>query len=179
MLSENPFSENNEIPRVYKFKSGGGMMPTPNQQLLDKVNKSGKWFRARKTKCLWAKEITSEQTVRTIEGEVSALAGDYLCRGESGEVWPQTAKTLFAKYEAAGETDKDGWEKYCPIPQAAGVLAAKIDHPFQVTATWGELAGQPGDYLVKSESEISTEYPEDVWVVAQAVFARTYEAGES
>lgn len=150
-------------------------MNHPNKELLEEVNRARSWFAARKTKYLWAREITYKQSVSTLEGELIADTGDYLCRGESGDTWPQKAKTLFAKYEATEEHDKDGWIKFSPKPEAAGVLAVQINHTFQVIASWGNLTGQPGDYLVKNEADKNVEYPEDVWIVNRAIFEGTYE----
>ncbi len=146
----------------------------PNKQLLDEVNNASLWFPARKTKCLWAKEITSEQTISTLEGKMSASVGDYLCRGESGDTWPQKAETLFNKYNATKEYDKNGWRKFMPKPEAAGVQAAQIQHAFRVIASWGKLKGRPGDYLVKNDADENIEYPDDIWIVAQAIFEGTY-----
>ncbi len=148
-------------------------MNYPNKELLDEVNNANQWFVAHKTKPLWAKEITSDQIVETLEGEISAAVGDYLCRGESGDIWPQKAKTFFAKYDATEEYD-DGWQKFCPKPDAAGVQAAQIEHAFQVIANWGTLTGQLGDYLVKNDVNKDVTYPEDVWIVAKAIFEGTY-----
>ena len=146
-----------------------------NKELLEEVNRAGSWFTARKTKPLWAREITDSHRVSTLEGELIADTGDYLCRGESGDTWPQKANTLFAKYEPTAERDEDGWVKFFPKPEAAGVLAVQINHTFQVIASWGNLTGQPGDYLVKNEADKNVEYPEDVWIVNRTIFEGTYE----
>jgi hypothetical protein len=149
-------------------------MNSPNQQLLDEVNHAGLWFSAHKTKPLWAKEITSNQTVVTLEGEISASVGDYLCKGVSDDVWPQKAETLFQKYKATEDIDHEGWQKFIPKPETAGVLAVQIHHSFQVITSWGELKGQPGDYIVKNELDKNIAYPEDVWIVAKNIFEESY-----
>ncbi|WP_339683094.1 hypothetical protein [Gimesia maris] len=150
-------------------------MSNANQLLLDEVNSAGLWFTARKTRPLWAKEITVAQTVSTIEGQMAANVGDYLCRGSAGDIWPQKAETLHKKYSATGECDSEGWEKFTPRPEGAGVQAARIGHSFTVKASWGELTGQPGDYLVKSEVDKDVKYPDDIWIVAATIFEETYE----
>ena len=150
-------------------------MSNPNSELLDEVNQAKLWFSARKTKSLWAKEITSDQTVSTLEGEMTAQIGDYLCRGESKDFWPQKSKTLFAKYEPTEEHDSEGWQKFTPKPDAAGVQAAQINHAFEVIASWGNLAGKPNDYLVKNDADKNVDDPEDVWIVSQEIFEGTYE----
>lgn len=55
-------------------------------------------------------------------------------------------------------------------------LATPIDHAFEVQATWGQLTGRAGDYLVKNFQDRGTAYPVDVWIVDQTLFRQTYEA---
>jgi hypothetical protein len=145
-----------------------------NQQLLDEVNKSRLWFRAKKAGFIWAKEITTQQMVQTIEGAAEAQPGDYLCRGSANEVWPQASKTLHSKYESTEEVDDDGWRKFVVRETGSGVMAARVEHPFQVKTTWGDLSGTDGDYLVKNYNDKDVEYPDDVWIVSKEIFAATY-----
>lgn len=145
-----------------------------NQQLLDEVNATGAWFRARKTKPIWARQVDQDATVETLEGTETIKAGDFLCRGVANELWPQSAERLYAKYDETDEIDEDGWRKYIPNPDTAGVLAARVDRKFSVVAPWGTLTGKPGDYLVKDYSSKDAEYPEDVWIVDAQLFDATY-----
>ena len=46
----------------------------------------------------WARRLDKAQLVHTIEGDVRAEAGDYLCVGPAGEMWPQTAARFEAMY---------------------------------------------------------------------------------
>jgi len=52
----------------------------------------------RKHQVTWAKRITSPLIVHTLEGDVRAEAGDYLCVGQDGEQWPQPAKRFESHY---------------------------------------------------------------------------------
>jgi hypothetical protein len=149
---------------------------SPNKALLDELDSTRAWFHAKKTKPIWARRIEREQTVETLEGKVTAKSGDYLCRGEAGELWPQSAKTLDARYISTDMATADGWRKYQPRPDAEGVMAAPVRHSFTVVATWGKLAGKPGDYVLKNHRDRAVAYPEDVWVVDQTLFRATYEA---
>ena len=149
---------------------------SPNKALLDELDSAHAWFHAKKTGPIWARWIEREQTVETLEGKVTAKAGDYLCRGEAGELWPQSAKTLEARYTPTDTVTADGWRKYQPRPDAEGVMAAPVRHSFTVIATWGKLAGKPGDYVLKNHRDRAVTYPEDVWVVDQVLFRATYEA---
>lgn len=153
-------------------------MTTPNGDLLREVNEAGSWLPARKTRPIWAKRLERAETVQTLEGPEQVPAGSYLCRGEAGDVWPQSEENLSAKYVATDEVDPEGWRKYMPRPDAEGVMAAQVDHPFEVEAEWGTLAGKAGDYLVKNRSDRDAPYPRDVWVVDQDLFRATYEAEE-
>ncbi len=153
-------------------------MPTDdaNRTLLEEVNSAGLWFRATKTKPIWVKRLETTQRVTTLEGEEEVPAGAYLCRGEAGDIWPQSAERLLSKYVAAGETSADGWQKYLPDPDSPGVWAAKIKHPFDVQASWGRLHGKAGDYLVKDVDDDRESDPSDVWIVDAQLFSATYEA---
>lgn len=143
--------------------------------LLKEANAAAMWFHARKTRPIWAKRLDSAQMVKTLEGEEKVEAGHYLCRGEAGDIWPQTEKYLTRRYQITDETDANGWRKCRPNPDAEGVMAIQIDHPFSVTTSWGTLSGKPGDYLVKNRHDRDLVYPEDVWIVDQALFGQTYE----
>ena len=114
--------------------------------------------------------------MKTLKGEEQVAAGHYLCTGEAGDIWPQTEQTLLKRYTATDEVDADGWRKSEPHPKAQGVLATQIDHPFEVQATWGQLTGKPGDFLVKNYQDRETAYPADVWIVDQPLFRQTYES---
>lgn len=148
---------------------------SPNKALFDEANASGQWFHAKKTRPIWARRLEAAQTVKTLEGEEQVAAGHYLCKGEAGDIWPQTEQTLNKRYTATNEITADGWRKYQPHPDAQGVLATQIDHLFEVHATWGKLTGKPGDFLVKNFQDRETAYATDVWIVDQTLFRQTYE----
>ena len=152
------------------------MSPSTNAKILDEVNAAKSWFHAKKIRPIWAKQIDKDQSVKTNEGIETAKAGDFLCRGEAGDIWPQSAKNLEAKYQKTDEVDADGWQKHVPRPDNQGVMAAQISHPFEVHATWGVLSGKAGDYIVKNFGDREIAHPTDVWIVDQAVFQATYQA---
>lgn len=128
-----------------------------------------------KTAPLWAKEITEKRSVETLEGVTTGKPGEYVCRGEAGEYWPQSAEKFKAKYLfAGGEADKDGFFKYTPNPEQAKVFAAKIDGEFEVYSGRGLLKGNPGDYLLKAEKDDKTEFP-DVWIIDADIFEVSYQ----
>lgn len=150
----------------------------PNRALLDEATQSKAWFHARKTRPIWARKLERDQTVQTLEGPVAAQAGDFLCRGAAGELWPQKASTLEERYTPTGTVDPDGWREFAPRPDTEGVLAAQVQHPFTVIARWGRLTAKAGDFVVKNFRDRDQPYPEDVWVVDQALFRATYERVE-
>lgn len=151
-------------------------LQSANHKLLDEINRSGRWFHARKTRAIWVKQLAADQTVSTLEGPVQARAGDFLCRGEAGELWPQKVKDLESRYSPTDRVDAEGWRQYAPRPDAEGVMAAQVAHPFEVQAKWGRLAGKAGDYVAKNFRDRAVPYPEDVWVVDQKLFQATYQA---
>jgi hypothetical protein len=148
---------------------------SPNQLLLDEVNAAGTWFRAKKTRPIWAKKVGRTLTVETLEGTEKVEPGDFLCKGAADELWPQAAASLEKKYDPTDDVKDEGWRKYTPKPDAKGVVAACIDHAFDVAAEWGRLSGKAGDYLVKNYEDREVAYPSDVWIVDQTLFAATYE----
>jgi hypothetical protein len=148
----------------------------PNADILDEVNRAQTWFHAKKIRPIWARVIEADQSVKTIEGAEKVKVGDYLCRGEAGDIWPQTAKSLDEKYQKTAEIDAEGWHKYIPRPDNQGVMATQVQHAFAVRAKWGLLSGKVGDYIVKNFSDRDVAYPDDVWIVDQKLFHATYQA---
>ena len=146
-----------------------------NREILDEINQSGSWFHAQKVRPIWAKRAESDGAIETLEGVEQVRRGDYLCRGEHGERWPQSAERLGAKYIATDEVDSEGWRKCLPSPDAEGVMAAQVNHPFTVRAAWGSLSGKAGDYILKNAADRDTAYPANVWIVDQTLFRATYE----
>lgn len=150
-------------------------MSISNRLLLDEVNRAALWFHAKKTRPIWVRQLKQAETVQTLEGEERVPAGNYLCRGEAGDIWPQSEERLSAKYTITDETDNQGWCKSFPNPDNAGVMAAQMPHAFQVQAKWGLLSGKPGDFIVKNYENLDTAFPEDVWIVDKSLFLATYE----
>ena len=148
---------------------------SPNSELLGEVEEAGLWFHAKKTRPIWAKRLEQDETVETLEGEEQVPAGNYLCRGEAGDIWPQTEERLRAKYVMMAEVDEQGWRRWQPKSDAAGVMATQIPHPFEVHAEWGLLSGKKDDFLLKNYEDRDNEAPTDVWIVDQELFEATYE----
>lgn len=53
----------------------------------------------RKHQLTWAKKLSFPMIVQTLEGNVHAKAGDYLCVGIDGDQWPQPAARFERLYE--------------------------------------------------------------------------------
>jgi len=53
----------------------------------------------RKPEITWARKIERPRVVHTLEGDVIAEAGDYLCLGPKGEPWPQKPDRFERHYE--------------------------------------------------------------------------------
>lgn len=139
----------------------------PNAEILAEAEPLS--FLARKNKGCKAKKLEQDMTIDTLEGEVSAKAGDWLCKGVAGEPWPQKEEKLFATYDQTSAPDAEGWVEFSPKPDSEAVQAAQIDHPFQVIASWGTLAGKAGDYVVHRPGDTT-----DVWIVDKGLFEATY-----
>lgn len=146
-----------------------------NSVVLEEVNTAKLWFHAKKTRPIWVRLLEQGETVKTIEGDEQVPAGNYLCRGEAGDIWPQSAERLTAKYTLTKEVDHHGWCKCDPKPDASGVMAARVPHAFQVVAKWGLLQGKQDDFIVKHYEDRDIDIPADVWIVDSALFVATYE----
>jgi hypothetical protein len=127
-------------------------------------------FFARKNKPLWAKEVEQSTEIASLEGHQIANAGDYLCRGIKGELWPQSKKKLLQTYLATQSFDDEGWQRFDPKPDGPVVRAAKVEEPFLVNTRWGIMTGKKSDYVVQS-----TVNPDDVWIVDGGIFEASYE----
>jgi hypothetical protein len=55
----------------------------------------------RKHQITWAKKLNRPMRIPTLEGDVMAQPGDYLCIGPKGEPWPQPSDRFEAHYRPA------------------------------------------------------------------------------
>ena len=146
-----------------------------NQAILSEINSAQSWFQAKKSKAIWARQATENHQLTTLEGRETVELGDFLCRGEIGEIWPQSADSLLGKYIPTDTVNDDGWRKYTPNPDHEGVMAATVSHPFTIETSWGTMTGKEGDYLVKNYCDKDAAYPGDVWIVDRQIFNATYQ----
>ncbi|MBU6302129.1 MAG: PGDYG domain-containing protein [Verrucomicrobia bacterium] len=153
-----------------------------NLSILQEVNGSGAWFAAHKVVPVWVRRVVVPETVSSLEGELLAKPGDFVCLGVAGEHWVQTEATLRAKYGESGRSSLDErgveWTEFVPLPEGAGVMAARVHHDFVVHTSWGVLSGKPGDYLLKKLGDREVEFPGDIWVVDQTLFETSYQSLE-
>lgn len=150
------------------------MNPAANRALLEALDAAGAWFRARKTRPIAARLLEADHRVETLEGPVLAKAGDFLCRGAGGELWPQSRASLERRYLPGGSL-ADGWREYCPRPEGNQVLAASVPQAFEVTSRRGILRGKAGDYVLKKAGESAVPGANDLWIVDRSLFEATYE----
>lgn len=93
--------------------------------------------------------------------------GDAIVTGTRGEQWPIQRDRFEATYAPSGEGGAFGTDG--PFHKVAGPVPVRpMDEAFSVSASWGELSGGPGDYLVQYGRG-------DFGVVSGESFADTYE----
>jgi hypothetical protein len=143
-----------------------------NQELLDQLNKRG-WVHVKKVGPIFAKKLTEDTTINTLEGTERAKAGDMLCRGVIGELWPQKEERLLRNYRPTEVYDGE-WRKYVPDHTQPGFFSVQVNHDFTVETPYGTMHGNKGDYLLKNFADKDEPYPAEVWVVAKRLFHRTY-----
>jgi hypothetical protein len=98
---------------------------------------------------------------------VRFVPGDAIITGTRGEQWPiprDKFEATYAPSEEGGAFGTDGlFHKVAgPVP------VRRMDEAFSVSASWGELTGGPGDYLVQYG-------PGDFGIVSIDSFGDTYE----
>eukprot|EP00005_Dracoamoeba_jomungandri_P006143 CAMPEP_0174252838 /NCGR_PEP_ID=MMETSP0439-20130205/2206_1 /TAXON_ID=0 /ORGANISM="Stereomyxa ramosa, Strain Chinc5" /LENGTH=134 /DNA_ID=CAMNT_0015333487 /DNA_START=65 /DNA_END=466 /DNA_ORIENTATION=- len=131
-----------------------------NCELLDEVQYL--WVNYKKVGVVWAQKLKERRLIKTLEGDEIAEAGEMLCKGIAGELWPQAEEKLLSKYKKTSTTNGE-WDKYIPKPDLPGVFAARVNHDFSVETEYGAMSGKKGDYLLKNFADRHTEYPVDLW----------------
>src|SRR5450631_4361708 len=126
----------------------------------------------RKTASLKARVLTEDDylerngIIKTLEGAVAFVPGDYLLRGVENEEWSVACHHFQVTYERISEPDKEGFALYYTNEIR---LAHQVLESFIVEIMNGDiLRGKKGDYLVKAG--------EKLWITDRAIFERTYEA---
>jgi hypothetical protein len=112
-----------------------------------------------------AGRIRTSETAADDPG-VRFAPGDAIVTGTRGEQWPIQRDKFEATYAPSegGAFGTDGLFHKVGGP----VPVRRMDEPFTVTASWGELTGDPGDYLVQYG-------PGDFGIVSTDSFGDTYE----
>eukprot|EP01088_Endostelium_zonatum_P006064 TRINITY_DN18168_c0_g1_i1.p1 TRINITY_DN18168_c0_g1~~TRINITY_DN18168_c0_g1_i1.p1 ORF type:complete len:170 (+),score=42.52 TRINITY_DN18168_c0_g1_i1:57-566(+) len=144
-----------------------------NKELLDQVNKTNRWVLVKKTAYMWGKELTQDQEIVTLEGKEKAKAGQILCKGIAGELWPQEKAQVLKRYNKTEMQDGE-WTKYTPRRDLPGYWASPVKGEFEVKTKWGTMKGKDKDYILKNFNDAQTRYPEDVWVVDRKLFNKSY-----
>jgi hypothetical protein len=110
--------------------------------------------------------ILTRETPKGDSG-VRFQTGDAVVTGASGYSWPIARATFESAYSAVpgGRMGQDGKFFKKPLP----VLGVQLHEPFTVTASWGNLEGKSGDWLIQYD-----EAGRDFGIVGQTIFERTY-----
>lgn len=104
----------------------------------------------------------------TREGEVRYAAGDALLTGGAGDRWPVPRGRFDAWYQAVPPTRAGSDGVYRRRRAIVRVKQMSTTFAVELSAGRGTLRGVAGDWLVQYA-------PDDVAVVAQELFAATYE----
>ena len=106
--------------------------------------------------------LTADAVIQTLEGPVSAKAGDALMTGVKGEQWPIQGEKFGKTYDIVGAG--------LAAKKKVVVEVQEMDTEFSVFVSWANstLVGKPGDFKV-------TYGPNDEGVVEREIFFSTYE----
>jgi hypothetical protein len=128
----------------------------------------------RKASLTVAVPILVDGTIPTLEGAKKCYAGDYLCVGVAGEIWP-IRKAHFDAEKVKVEDLPNGLATYASTSIRH---ATRIDEPFFVEKESREVSytSEPdGGYLVWNGRD-GDEFA--VWIVQRDIFEQSYEATE-
>jgi hypothetical protein len=130
-----------------------------NEEVLREANRRG-WVHVKKVAPVFARKLAVDTVVETLEGREVAKAGDMLCRGVAGELWPQKEERLLRNYRPTEVFDGE-FRKYVPDPKHVGFLSVQIPHGFEVRTSYGTMRGKKGDFLIKNMADKDTSFPSD------------------
>jgi hypothetical protein len=124
--------------------------------------------------------VAASILVRTLEGDQRIQEDTMVCVGVEGELWQQSPKDLFKKYDVRS-VGSDGWFVGTPKPGNIVDACCVEDAEFTVKGLWGEddgdggyfQRGVAGDWVLRNR-----ENPSDVWIVKGRIFRATYERAE-
>lgn len=168
------YDENLKDPEVLNVLAEAPILQQEENKLLieEGALDMSNFRQFRKTALLKARELTEEDykkrdgIIKTLEGVVAFMPGDYLMLGIDNEEWPMTHDNFHATYDRISQFDEEGFALYRTndIRQAYQVPEA-----FVVKRANGDvLNGKAGDYLVK--------YGDKCWIADRNIFERSYEA---
>jgi hypothetical protein len=154
------------------------------RQMMKEAESHGLVRHARKTKLVDARAARPGEVVVTVvagEGKETqsrpARSGDWVvrnrCDATDHEEYLVAAEEFGSRYESTGRpAAKDGWQEFRPLGKVMRFFVVMPEHgEFTFTAPWGEpMVAKPGDSIVQDP-----EQPADIYRIAAASFARTYE----
>ena len=113
------------------------------------------------------KFATSSGTLNTLEGPVAYSNGDAILTGVRGERWPMRRDDFSARYQPTDGQPMSNDGAY--VKRRMIVEASRLDNPLIIDLPErGGLRGNPGDWLITAPDG-------DQWIVADEIFAETYE----
>jgi hypothetical protein len=169
-----------------------------HEQTLDWVRQQRAWFRARKTKPIWARPVTPDEIGKEFQTADRAVEkakeGYWLCVGVAEEPWLQRFDRIEAKYDPGEEVERQfpfdskpaSYRGYHPkgdvvnwAAQVRGSFQGREIRGFSIRPNYDvdrPLYSDAGGYVVMDD--VADPYqakPTDVWLVQQGLFESTYE----
>lgn len=169
-----------------------------HEQTLDWIRRQNAWFRAKKTKPIWARPVSPDEIgkeFQTVDRAIEqAKEGYWLCVGVAGEPWFQTFERIEAKYEPGDEEEKQfefdskpfTYRVFKPkddvfnwAAQVRGRFQDREINGFTIRPNYDmnhPLHSDAGGFVVMDD--VPDPYqakPTDVWLIQQALFESTYE----
>jgi hypothetical protein len=148
------------------------------------------WQKAKKVQSILVKPVSQlfESTIltkvllNTIEGVAPIGQDNFICLGLTGDVWQQTEKALFKKYDFVSN-DPNGWLVYSPKPENEVECFELIgddipEHNGYIVGHWGAKVDGidnlqsfvGGDFLCRQTYDHT-----DQWIVKRGLFLNSYQ----
>lgn len=132
----------------------------PENKGLPDPEKEGKKYI--KTKPIFAMKMDKEFKVNTLEGETEGKAGDYLCKGITGELWPVDSQIFESEYKQIEESPKYNPEFASKMANMTPEEGAKLAKEFEtklINASTGNVVITASNSVTQVKENIKLSKP--------------------
>ena len=122
-----------------------------NYKICNYFNRRKTWRHFKKFAPIFVKKADKDMRIETPDGMDNVVRGDYICKGQLGELWPLKQRKLDENYVISNEI-RGEWTKYRPNHRLKGVLAVRVHKEFEIESKFGLLKGNKGKKKKKAKA---------------------------